>query len=286
MKFCHSLLVSSKFIKCAEQLESMILCSALSVAFIHSLGYKIKLYTNDLGKKLLDGIPYDEIIDIDFFDFIPETCYAQSKFAALELMDDDEVHIDYDVFIKSKTCIDLLKASTADVVVQYIYQVGSYKFESSLKAINFFKMLGLIDIDYSIDRIGFNAGIICIKNKKLKKEFINAYKSFYKDGYDVIKQIDKTGFILDSYVEEVQMMDIIQDKKYSVYSLFGDLRNDNEQLSNASLLAETVGYEHYCGPKHSFKLKLLENLKITDTSLYNIVEQKLQQFANIILTNI
>jgi hypothetical protein len=56
MKFCHSLLVSSKFIKNAEQLESMILCSALSVAFIHSLGYKIKLYTNDLGKKLLDGI--------------------------------------------------------------------------------------------------------------------------------------------------------------------------------------------------------------------------------------
>ena len=60
-----------------------------------------------LGKKLLDGIPYDEIIDIDFFDFIPETCYAQSKFAALELMDDDEVHIDYDVFIKSKTLLGL-----------------------------------------------------------------------------------------------------------------------------------------------------------------------------------
>ena len=281
MKFCHSLLISPNYVTALHQIESIMICSSLSVAYIKSLGYEIKLYTNSLGKKLLKDIPYDEVIDIDYYDYIPEKCYAQSKIAALELMDEDEIHIDYDVFIKSKTLTDILKTANYDAVVQYVYQVGTNKFESSSNAINYFSIMGLLENCNPYEKEGFNAGILCFKNKELKDCFITAYKDFYKRAQDFTFNVDHSRYILDSYVEEVQGWDIMQN--YSVFSLFGNLKYDDSNLSRTMDLANTLGYEHLCGPKTTFLPRLMQELSTVDTKIYKIVENKLKDLTKQII---
>lgn len=103
-----------------RKLEVTALVYALSVAYLKKLGCSVNLHTDSLGKKLLEGIGYDNIYLT--VEEIPKNIspkiFAYPKSIALDKEPVGTIHIDGDVFIKTEECLDRIFNHNCECVVQ------------------------------------------------------------------------------------------------------------------------------------------------------------------------
>jgi hypothetical protein len=87
-------------------------------------------------------------------------------------------------------------------------------------------------------------------------------------------------------VEEVQLLELANANNYSVYSIFGDLRLDDVNLTKTTKLANTLGYEHLCGPKISFLMKMYQDLALIDLNLYKSICKRVKLMSDTIINKL
>lgn len=236
---------------------------ALSNAYSKKVGAYTICHTDSLGALFLQHIPYDELhVDLDnIYKDIHPRFWAYAKIKAIEKEDVNFVHIDGDVFIKSKDCFDILFDRKYDVIVQ--------NFESSSWYNKEFHVFDNIKdtciknkLNYKLEG-AYNTGVLGFKNKQLKDNFVKGYINIAKDVSKNNKIIlDKEWHCTPDLIIEQRYIYQLA-KQYRAYTLFDDEHTVNEQ-------AKFINYQHVITIekfKHLDKVKAL--LKKHDKETYN-----------------
>lgn len=254
MRFVHSFWTPPKFsgdIHIDRVLECDILYYAYSFACLKRLEQKVVLYTDDMGAEILSFIPYDEV-HLTLND-IPENAnhnmWACGKFFAMKNEPLNSIHIDGDVFIETKDCLDeIIKQYEAnDIIVQDIEKNVSYRNYSYLTE------AGVKTPNYSISLITDSCctGIIGFNNQQLKDKYIEQYFSLFEQirGNDRLKNIDKN-FIIDLVCEQYFLKCLCDTFNYNVGTLIKNYLTRYDE-------SKKLGFVHLMGvEKYGTQAKL------------------------------
>ena len=147
---------------------------ALSAIYANENDMPIKLYTDTDFKEVLKSAPYKEITvlfdNCDEYKNIDPLIWAWPKFVALDVVPRDHIHIDGDVFLKSKSCKELLDFKNHDAIVQHL-ELGvhdiSYKksWEQTFGTIKHFDCPKYID--FVVPEAMPNNGVLGVNNEYL-----------------------------------------------------------------------------------------------------------------------
>lgn len=171
-KFVHS------FWTCCdgEKLKNYILYFATSLAWLKKNNFPIVLHTDSKGKELFKDLPYDEIYTT--LDNIPKSVnpkfYAYGKFLAMQKEELGSVHIDGDVFIKTKELGNKILNFEGDLITQSIESEKTitrfyrkWDFDECKDMVNQY-----VDLD---TKVAYNCGIVGFNNQELKDRYFNSY---------------------------------------------------------------------------------------------------------------
>lgn len=240
-----------------EKLKKHMMYFATSLAWLKKNNFPIVLHTDSKGKELFKDFPYDEIYTT--LDNIPDdinpSFYAYGKFLAMQQEDLGSVHIDGDVFIKTKELGDKILNSESPCLVQHIeskesidrfYRLWDYP-ESILEGLN--------------TDSAYNCGVVKINDAKLKEEYYNKYLA-------MTQECNKLDF-----PHSYQIPDLLCEQL-----LLRNLCKDAETLLATGSLAEAhqIGYLHIPGSmkfEEEFMVYLERMLKDLDLNLYNICQK-------------
>jgi hypothetical protein len=284
MRFVHSLYTRPIFTE-RNNIEPMhnILCTiwnyAVSVSCLKKLGQEIVLYTDDLGYKMLNFLPYDEIhLTLNEIPHEYDMMWACGKFYAMQNEPLSSIHIDGDVFIFNEHCLDKFQSfqnGGSDLLVQDIEPNPSYVYDIYLK--NFISIPeDLLLLNKNIPNNSCNVGVICFNNQSLKDEYYSLYFSILekvhnsniRDYYNNNKKL-----ILDLIPEQYFLWKICENK-YKIQTLIDfHYRNESHQ---------TEGYHHNIGrdkfDKHLNSV-LQKRFSKFDKEMYNITLNFLKDFS-------
>ena len=159
-----------------EKLRKYMLYFGTSLAYIKSFNMPIVLYTDSKGKEVFKDFPYDEIYTT--LDNIPEDInpkfYAYGKFLAMQQEDLGSVHIDGDVFIKSKELAEDILNFKSDLIVQSLettYYVNKY-----YRKYDFNGCKDIVEQYVPLSTsCAYNCGVVGINNQELKDKYFKSY---------------------------------------------------------------------------------------------------------------
>lgn len=273
MRFVHSLNtkplnigVFNRDVK--ARIFSHIIYYSISVAWLKKFNQEVVLYTDELGKSLLEHLPYDEIKLIDVEGVCPRF-WAAIKMWALGEEPLYSVHIDGDVFLKSQELIDDIKNSDYDLLCQCYESAEWYVNECDVlwRDKEFCKSKGL-----DLDNLGaYNTGIVGFGSQELKNKFIEGYKELSKHFSQ--KYWDE----LEAHPEWCP--DCVCEQQY-IYQLAAG--SNVKKLIGVSPLdpsftqkCDEIRYQHILNNKIKDMDKALESLKKLNIEIYNDVCNKL-----------
>lgn len=264
MKLIHSFKTLNK----DEKFYNLIWCTALSCLYAKESGFTIKLHTDSIAYEYLKYLPYDEI-EVSL-DNIPKLnfIYANAKYEAMKKEPLNSIHIDCDVFIKSKNFVNELEFDKCDVIVQSLEQYITPEeiFKSSLldfwqrgidSTIPYYKPIWAKDYP---DKM-YNCGVIGFNNQNLKDEFIKQYEY----GIEILienKDKIKGKPLVDVVIEQQYLYDYCKHKGCKVKEIFS-LKNLQEE-------AIIKCYQHLIGDsKNKYITKIKQLVYKKDYKLYN-----------------
>jgi hypothetical protein len=212
---------------------------SLSAVFARLTGAEIVLHTDREGKKLLDCAPYDRVyLTLENHGYDSEF-WASGKIIAQEAEPLGSVHIDGDVFIKSKHTVNTERFCRSDLIVQSRETAGGW-YESAVDGVR----AVLAQRDPDLFRVfdpgrwdAYNCGVVGFNNQKLKDAYIAGYKRLYE-----LLMIDKpfrNSWCPDLAVEQAWLHRIASQHESRVYCL---LRKDNNNED-----AKRIGFTHLIG---------------------------------------
>ena len=264
MKLIHSFKTLNKDTK----FYNLIWCTALSCLYAKESGFNIKLYTDSIAYEYLKYLPYDEIeVSLDDLSIV-KSIYANSKYEALKNEPLDSIHIDCDVFIKSKNFKNELNFENNDLIVQSLeqYIVLDNTLRNTLldfwqsaidNVIPYYKPDWVKDYP---DKM-YNCGIIGFNNQELKNEFIKQYE----EGIKILNTHNdkiKGNLLIDVVVEQQYLYDLCKFKNYKVKKVF-----DLKDLQQEAIIK---GYQHLIGDsKNKYITKIKQLVYKKDWNLYN-----------------
>lgn len=240
-----------------EKLKKHVLYFATSLAWLKKNNFPIVLHTDSKGKEIFKDLPYDEIYTT--LDNIPEDInpkfYAYGKFLAMENEDLGSIHIDGDVFIKTKELGDKILNSESPCLVQHIEKQEAIRNNYRLWDYPKDVLEGLITDS------AYNCGVVKINDSELKKEYFSRY-------FEMCKKCNKIPF-----PHSYQVPDLLCEQL-----LLRNVCKDAETLLPNGTLAEAhqIGYLHIPGSKkflQDFMYYLERMLKDLDLNLYNICQK-------------
>jgi len=203
---------------------------ALSFTYAKLLTDKVVLYTDDKGLDLLGVIPYDEInLALNDLKNEHQKFWALGKIIAIEKESLGSIHIDGDVFLKSKAILPALRFKDEDVVCQmieagHLFETG-YKYQLPFFN-NVFKnaqITGYGYVDYA-----YNCGLLGFNNVKLKDEFTSNFKYMV----DYAKQDEGIMFKMDGkyepnvILEQYYLASLCESSKYKAKFILDPVRVD------------------------------------------------------------
>lgn len=258
-----------------NQLESNIWLYTLSVLYAKSIGLEIVLYTDSLGKALLNHLPYDAIYTTlnNIPDSIPTMVWAYGKFEALKNEPIGSIHIDGDVFLKKSDILKELDFSSYDVIVQNAEGMGWYYTDPKKQLIKY----NIISEDFLNTNYAYNCGIVGFNNKELKNQYLNFY-------FDSINKVSTTrnlktimlsnkSFCIDLPLEQHSLAALCQN--YKVKELL-----KGEDLHQKSL---SIGYQHLIGKdKYSHIDRIKAYVLALDSTLYYKTKKVIEKYKKII----
>lgn len=228
---------------------------ALSCIYAKKSGSHINLHCDKTSYKYFKHLPYDNIyVDTDCLDNIKSRStifWAASKHIALEKEPLGSIHIDGDVFIKSKKCLEFLNFDKYDVICQNI-ENAHYPDKHHFR---------YIFPDYIISQQeAYNVGVLGFNSQELKEKYLNNYK-YWLNTINFHHQEACADLIL----EQVYIKYLSQN--YNVRLLF-DSKKMKEQ-------AKLVDYAHLLGQEKYKRINsIISVVKQLNPTLYNKLVQE------------
>jgi hypothetical protein len=188
LRLCHSFwtkpLADGRWgVQLRQRLASNIWLYALSAVFAKLSGAEIVLHTDAAGKNLLGFIPYDRIyLTLDAHDYDSQF-WASGKIIAQEAEPPGSIHIDGDVFIKSKNTIDPGRFTNSDLIVQSAESAGGCLYGAAIDGVRDVLKArdpGLFAIFDPGRWTAYNCGVAGFNNQRLKDDYIAGYKRLYE----------------------------------------------------------------------------------------------------------
>lgn len=216
----------------------------LSCLYAKKNGFNIVLHTDDLGLKLFKNMPYDDIIvSLNNIERPHHLFFAYPKFHVLELMSDNDIHIDGDVFLKSEKLHDILLFNDYDCIVQSTEQETNSGIKFNQSWIDARKTLSKIEYPEWAKRVNhlmYNTGIMGFKNEELKRTYINTYWEMSEKFKHQCIDIPSCPEII---IEQQFLLDLCENKGFTTkevipFKLVG---------KNANEYAKSIGYQHVIG---------------------------------------
>lgn len=249
-----------------NQVEGNIWIAALSAVYAKRNNIPLIMHTDDFGKQLLQHLPYSEIkltlnkIPKD----TPIGQWAVGKFYALREQDLGDIHIDYDVFIKSKQLYDYMMSTKCDCLVQSFEHAGSYY--DIIKPY-------LKDLDLNVELnlpYAYNCGVVGFKNQELKQKYMDDYFQFYeivKQHPEINKHINTNDWTLELIIEQQNLYKLCT--AYKPECLFHSQHDPKIKY-----------YEHLIGRGKYDKIdEVKEILKRLDPEIYNKTEEIVNEYV-------
>lgn len=257
----------------------------LSAAYLKRLEQEIVLHTDNFGKECLSHIPYDNIYLTIEENISKDTCpimWACSKFYALKNEPLGSLHIDGDVFIKSRKCLNLINAGPYDLFVQgkenielWEEQVPDIIYEDNEK------WLQHLTFPEGVKEHGaraYNTGVIAFDNQELKNKFIDSYFFMYNQVINdeiLIKQWEENKDICPDLVIEQRFLYDLAEGYKTRYLLDYSRKHVNQD-------ANEIGFQHVIGKKKYREVDICKRvLKHINEDLYEKTLKKTEEIEQI-----
>lgn len=197
---------------------------------------QFNLHTDNAGARLLEGLPYDNIItDLNQLN-THLNLFASAKFAALANESLGAIHIDGDVILFKEQAKDMLDYEGKDVIIQ--------NYESTYN-----KELALItplmpNANKLFGQGSFCCGVVGINNQTLKDAYIESYwryANIVKNNSELINDFMKMDptILFDLLFEQSNLYTLCSNGNYAVKHLCRTLKNVIE--------LQHTGISHYMG---------------------------------------
>lgn len=268
IRFIHSFSTRPIKINCYDisgikRMITQIWYFSLSVAYLKKLGATIVLHTDSLGKKLLSHIPYDEIyLTLDNYDReVNPRFWAAGKFLAIKNEKPPFIHIDGDVFIKSKKLIDILedKVLNNDLLVQSNDPAKMYSLETPM--FNSEEEFCKKHFCLPDGRDAYNTGLLGINSEEVRDTICKNYNEivkYFSKKYSSTLEVEIYN-TPDLIAEQKMIKNLSETKQYKTDILLNNLKD-----------AIDIDYQHvYTSSKIQHVDLCKETLKIIDKDLYN-----------------
>lgn len=191
----------------------------LSCIYAKESGFEIAVHCDERSKEILKIAPYDEIIT-DLEGVMPpaNNCiYAWGKFEAMKNEPLGTIHIDGDVFLKSKGLQKVLDFTEYDCIVQSVEHKNTYRGSSEYvwnqNAVLFSACEYPNWAKRTCDSM-YNCGVVGFNNQELKDEYFKTYKI-------MLERYNDTGFCVsnstpDIIIEQQFLKDLVEHHNYKV----------------------------------------------------------------------
>jgi len=269
LRLCHSIWTKPVFQLHSNPIEILKMNMwfiSLSVSYARKLNATIVLHTDDIGKRIFEYLPYDEIYtsltDIETSEYF----WAAGKIKAQFLEPLGSVHIDGDVFLKKEGLNNLIVFGENDVLVQSEESIN----EVYLSHIEMYRRwLGKSKFQqiFTPPIKAYNCGLIGFNNEVLKDNYIKNYNQlvgFCSANKNVVKYMagHTSTFIPDIIAEQMTLPKLVKEADLKVKFL---LPNDE----NMQYEAIKIGYTHVLGGNKFAHLdKVKERLLEVDKELF------------------
>lgn len=240
---------------------------ALSVAYLKQQGAYIVLHTDNLGKKFLEHLPYDEI-HLTLNEWDPEInprFWAAGKFLALKNEKPPFVHIDGDVFLKKKELVAMINETleNSDLIIQsndpaHMYKQDSAIFDSDKE----FSKKHYCEPD---GENAYNTGCIGISSEEVRNKICDNYFEIVKHFSEKFKTtLDSEIYLTPDLLAEQKMIRALSNKEDWKVNCLVESNEDCMRL----------GYQHvYTADKFNDLDKCKETLKIINKDIYESTAQ-------------
>ncbi len=219
-------LFKSYFNNFETSLKTILLTYAFSAELIHKWGYKIKLFADDIGAKILNFIPYDEVVIIDKFVTDDTRFAAQIKFEALKQCSLEHVLIDGDLFLRKNEAIKKVISKKADVVCSFLEPQLFWQTDGAvLTLLNSMHKTFKSEFKYDLKNNLFmcNTSLIKLNNQELKDQWIEQYFRLLPE-----MQKLKEKLWLDLILEQIHLTQLA--KNYSIGVIADNFPNCNDEM--------------------------------------------------------
>lgn len=230
------------------------------------------LYTDNLGYELLKDLPYDEIHkDLENIPKLPftEVLWAQGKLYAMKNEPLCSIHTDYDVFIKTKKCVETLKdVVNYDLIVQDTE--FAYGDEYDTQRI----LLNKIGIPVS-EKFAYNCGVVGFNNQELKDLYYSTYFKYLEIIRNKLIEGTLEDRCYDLNIEQENLYAI--SKNYKVKDILG--LKDWDKYSIYNQKAIDIGYQHLIGKIKYLEIERVKRyIKFYNKNIYNLIESTLNNY--------
>lgn len=191
----------------------------LSCIYAKESGFEIVAHCDERSREILKLAPYDEIIT-DLEGVMPPSnkcIYAWGKFEAMKNEPLGAIHIDGDVFLKSKGLQKVLDFTEYDCIVQSLEHKKTYTGTSEYIWNQNSALFNTCEYPKWAKRecnSMYNCGVVGFNNQELKDEYFKTYKI-------MLDRYNETGFCIsnstpDIIIEQQFLKDLVDYRNYKV----------------------------------------------------------------------
>lgn len=259
-----------------EKLKKNVIIAALSLAFAHKSGYKVKMYTDNLGKLILSKLPYDELnTELNNIELSSEgkALWSIGKYIALMKEPLGTIHTDFDVILKRPCLNGLLR--NADICAQIKECIDDAQpwYEENRQFLIKEGFNDYFDLSHKVTNT-YNTGIIGYSNSKAREAHIKPIMAVYNK----LKHYKGDIPVLDFYIEQAALYDLsVNGFKVNPIIKTASIWNYNYTIINS--IADNIGYCHLQSKaKYSTEVmsKIIKILSIQFREIYNSIRDIIQ----------
>jgi len=252
-----------------DMVQSSINCLYLSVLYAKKWGFEVEIVTDIDGQHYFRELPVDLITtDLTFLDY--NETWTKGKMLAIAKQRKPFVHVDWDVMLRKKEVVDMIKNCTSDVLIQ---SIDTMQFDHDVRGyeINFheiqflkwrldFEPAQAEDMIRSYDEI-CNSAVVGFNDLELRDKYVSEYLKCLKISNDT------DWMDLSRIIDQYSLYCTVKANQASITQLLPDKKNIQET-------ANKIGYAHF-----SF---LSKYTKTVQTKILNRIKTEFSEYSYLV----
>lgn len=222
-------------------------CFALSLQLVHRCNLKARLVCDEAGRRLLNDLPFDDLIVRDVSEINPRF-WAAIKFEAYRMMRPGDVYLDGDVFFFDQELLLRTVESAANVdLTVYAQEVFDGNVDGAFhrNAYRALKGYSRVYLRYPIPLYpcDFNCGVVAFGDDGLREEYLARYVSNVRMCSALMRhrRLELPNHIIpDLLLEQACLYDLAANRRVAIVSRSNSNNLDPYQLPNVCHLAGTA----------------------------------------------